>query len=85
MAGGGIPKRSEMPITQDRFVHELLEGDIIMYDNQIWKYIKKLSYGGGGDYGYAEFESVSDSRKTTTIAYTTKVERIVNAAGYINT
>jgi len=49
MAGGGIPKRSEMPITQDRFVHELLEGDIIMYDNQIWKYIKKLSYGGGGD------------------------------------
>lgn len=83
MAGGGKVNPSEMPITQDRFVHELLEGDIIFYENHLWKYVKKLSYGGGGDYGYAEFESVT-TNKTTTIAYTTKVDRIVNATGWEN-
>ena len=74
--------RSEMPITEDRRVFELMEGDLIYYDKKVYKYVKKLSFGGGGDDGYALFENVVNGR-TETIAYRSSVERILNTNGWI--
>jgi len=78
------PSDFNKPITSDRFVHELMEGDVILYDKHLFKYVKKLSFGGGGDDGYALFESIT-SGKTETIPYRTKVERVINFKGWENT